>query len=93
MVQQLTIRMSLAQSQNENLVSRAQAKEIVREIIKYSDARTVFLDFSDIREIGQGFADELFRVFVDGHPNIDFRPINCNHAILGMIAHAKGARR
>lgn len=85
MIEPITIKMALAQSDEENLVSRAQAKLIAHEIEKFSDARTVHLDFSGIREIGQGFADQLLRVFAIGHPHIDLQPINCNPSILAMI--------
>ena len=36
---------------------------------------------------GQGFADEIFRVFQNAHPDIVLRPINANEAVLGMIQH------
>ena len=35
----------------------------------------------------QGFADEIFRVFQNAHPDIVLRPINANEAVLGMIQH------
>ncbi|WP_018078805.1 STAS-like domain-containing protein [Thiobacillus denitrificans] len=93
MVQLITIPMTLAQAGDENLVSRAQAKLIAREIEKLGELHTVCLDFANIPVIGQGFADELFRVFAASHSNITFQPVNCNPAILAMIARAKGTVR
>lgn len=89
MAQLITIPMTLAQLGNENLVSRAQAKLIACAIEKSGDLHTVRLDFSHVQEIGQGFADELFRVFAVSHSNIALEPINCNPAILAMISRAK----
>lgn len=93
MAQLITIPMTLAQAGDENLVSRAQAKLIAGEIEKLGDVHTVRLDFADIKEIGQGFSDELFRVFAASHSDITLQPINCNPAILAMIARAKGTVR
>lgn len=84
----ITMRLALAKFRDENLVSRAQAKLIAHEIEKDRDAQAVHQDFSGIREIGQGFADELFRVFAIGHPDIDLHPTNCNLTILAMIGGA-----
>lgn len=82
------IAMEMAQLRDENLVSRAQAKLIAREIERHAGARSVHLDFSAIQEIGQGFADQLFRVFASAHPDIDLHPINCNQSIQAMIGRA-----
>lgn len=92
MSQPVTIGMKLAQSGGENLVSRAQAKRIACEIEMHRDTQTVHLDFAGIREIGQGFADQVFRVFAGQHPHIALRPINANHTIMAMIAHVRGTK-
>ncbi|HSS66513.1 MAG TPA: DUF4325 domain-containing protein, partial [Gammaproteobacteria bacterium] len=39
---------------------------------------------------GQGFADEVFRVFASRHPDIQLRAINANRSIAAMIRHAGG---
>ncbi|WP_324779774.1 STAS-like domain-containing protein [Thiobacillus sedimenti] len=88
MMAPVRIAMEMAQLRDENLASRAQAKLIAREIERYAGARSVHLDFCGITEIGQGFADQLFRVFANAHPDIDLRPINCNQSILAMIRRA-----
>ncbi len=49
--------------------------------------RTVLLDFSGVKIIGQGFADELFRVFASAHPHIDLIPVRANTDVQMMIAH------
>ena len=39
--------------------------------------------------MGQGFADEVFRVFQNQHPDIMLNVINANETVLGMIRHVK----
>ena len=47
------------------------------------------LDFSGIDEIGQGFADELFRVFANAHPEITLTPVNMCGDVEKMYRHVK----
>ncbi len=51
----------------EQLVSRSQAKRILARFEEFSEVR---LDFHGVEEIGQAFADEIFRVFRNAHPDI-----------------------
>lgn len=64
------------------VVSRSQAKRLM---VRFERFENIILDFSGIDEIGQGFADELFRVFPAQHPNTNLTPINYNAQIIGMI--------
>ena len=66
-------------------VSRSQAKRLYFGFDKF---KTVILDFKDVEEIGQGFADELFRVYPANHPDIELRCINTNETINRMIHRA-----
>jgi anti-sigma regulatory factor (Ser/Thr protein kinase) len=79
----------LAQLGNENLLSRSQARRLISRIERF---KLVELDFSDITEIGQAFADELFRVFVNEHPQIELRAINAGSGVLPMIRRVQGGR-
>lgn len=63
-------------------VSRSQAKRLYFGFDKF---KTVILDFKDVEEIGQGFADELFRVYQNNHPEIELRCVNTNEAVERMI--------
>jgi len=72
----------LAQHEGEKLISRSQAKRLTRRFEKF---QTVILDFSGVEEIGQGFADEVFRVFKTAHPEIDMTPIKMTDAVRAMI--------
>lgn len=66
----------------EQLVSRSQAKRILARFDRFSE---VMLDFEGISEIGQAFADEIFRVFRIGHPDIKVTAIRTNPQIQKMI--------
>ena len=39
--------------------------------------------------IEEGFADEVFRVFQNKHPEIQLIPLNANESVLGMIKHVR----
>ena len=79
----------LAQYGNESLISRSQAKRVLTRIEKF---KTVMFDFSGVETIGQAFADEIFRVFANSHPNIELQPINANSDVQAMISRALAAR-
>lgn len=71
---------------NFPMVSRSLAKRILSNIENF---KIVFLDFTDIKTIGQGFADEIFRVYKNKNPEIEIIPINTNEEIDFMIKRAK----
>jgi hypothetical protein len=52
--------------------------------------REAVLDFSGIDFIGQGFADETFRVFALANPRTRLIPVNCTETVEKMIAHVGG---
>ena len=79
----------LAQYEGEKLVSRSQAKRVSQRFERF---KRVELDFAGISEIGQAFADELFRVFANAHPRIRITPINAEPAVAQMIKRAVAAR-
>lgn len=76
----------LALYEGERLVSRSQGKRILNRVEKF---KTVLLDFNHVDSIGQAFADEVFRVFVRQHPEIELIPINLNEDIRRMIRAAQ----
>jgi anti-sigma regulatory factor (Ser/Thr protein kinase) len=73
---------SLAKYGDDNLISRSQAKRLLARIELF---KTVILDFKGVPSIGQAFADEIFRVFVNEHPNVDLVPVNANSEVKRMI--------
>jgi hypothetical protein len=76
----------LAQYANEMLVSRSQAKRLLARFDRF---KTVALDFKGVETIGQAFADEIFRVFAQEHPDIKLVEINANPDVQGMINRAR----
>lgn len=77
----------LAQHEGEKLVSRSQAKRVAHRFERF---KRVELDFTDVEEIGQAFADEMFRVFAAAHPAIRITPINTSPAVAQMIRRVVG---
>lgn len=73
----------LAQYEGEKLVSRSQAKRLT---MRFERFLTVVLDFDGVAEIGQAFADEVFRVFQSAHPNTKLVPIKMTEAVASMIS-------
>lgn len=81
--------MKLARFGEEQLVSRSQAKRLIARFDRF---RTVILDFSEIQEIGQAFADELFRVYGNSHPNVELLPKNMTAQVEKMWLRAISPR-
>lgn len=75
----------LARHEGEKLVSRSQAKRLVSRFEKF---KTVILDFEKVEEIGQAFADEIFRVFALAHPAVTLIPVNVTEEVNQMIKRA-----
>jgi anti-sigma regulatory factor (Ser/Thr protein kinase) len=65
-------------------VSRSEARRLLANLEKF---REIVVDFRDVRSVGQGFADEVFRVFADRNPGIVLRVENSNPAVMAMIRH------
>jgi histidine kinase-related ATPase, putative len=69
---------------NPIFISRSQAKRLYARFERFSN---VILDFQDVPEIGQGFADELFRVFKNSHPDCNLDYTHANPKVEAMIRH------
>ena len=67
-------------------IARSQARRVVYRLEEF---RQVEIDFSGIEFMGQGFADEVFRVFQNKYPEIELIPVNANESVLGMIKHVR----
>ena len=72
----------------ESLVSRSQAKRLLARFDRFGE---VVLDFDGIDSIGQAFADEIFRVFQNEHPEVRLIPVNETPEVARMIRRAKGS--
>lgn len=73
----------LAQYEGEKLISRSQGKRLT---LRFEQFRIVMLDFDGVEEIGQAFADEVFRVFQQAHPTTALVPIHMTQAVENMYA-------
>src|SRR6185369_12424046 len=54
-------------------VSRSEAKRLLEGLDRF---RHVILDFAGVEAVGQGFADEVFRVWGKAHPGVELRAEN-----------------
>jgi anti-sigma regulatory factor (Ser/Thr protein kinase)/predicted transcriptional regulator len=73
-------------SENPILVSRSEARRLLSRFESFS---RITLDFAGVLDIRQGFADEVFRVFPNEHPDCIIETVNCNEQVQFMIAYVK----
>ena len=66
------------------MVARSQAQRL---LARCGQCASVTLDFNGVDQIGQGFADEIFRVFANHHPDIKLARVNCNADVEQMVRH------
>lgn len=81
--------MRLAQFGDEQLISRSQAKRLIARFDRF---KTVVLDFDGVQEIGQAFADEIFRVYANAHPGVELVPQNMTEQVEKMWQRAVSPR-
>lgn len=79
----------LARIGDENLVSRSQAKRLLQRVDRF---RSVILDFDGVERIGQAFADEIFRVFANAHPQVELIATHAQPGVQQMIRRAEVLR-
>jgi hypothetical protein len=77
---------ALGKYPGEQLVSRSQAKRI---LTRFTDFSEIILDFTGVNEIGQPFADEIFRVFKNEHPGTPILAVCTNENIEKMIKYVQ----
>ncbi len=76
---------TMARYGNELLVSRSQAKRLLARVDRF---KIVIFDFSGIDQIGQAFADEVFRVFKKKHPKMQIYFSKATPQVEDMIIRA-----
>lgn len=69
---------------HQEYVSRSEAKRLLFGLDKFKE---VILDFRGVKSIGQGFTDEVFRVFKQAYPDIALKCENVSPVIKPMIRH------
>lgn len=67
-------------------IARSQARKLLYRLEQF---KIVEFDFAEVDFMGQGFADEVFRVFKNRHPEVEIVPINACPDILSMIKHVQ----
>ena len=81
---QTRIMISNAMLGGKQLVSRSQAKRLTAGLEKF---KKVILDFDGVEMLGQGFADQVFRVFATAHSEVEIECENTSKAVEAMIEH------
>lgn len=66
-------------------VSRSEAKRLLAGLERFQE---VILDFSGVEALGQGFADEVFRVWAADHPRVQLTPVNMVEPVAFMVQRA-----
>lgn len=69
-----------------SFVSRSEAKRLTRNLDQFAE---VVVDFRGVEEIGQGFADEVFRVWQREHPSTRLSPTNMNESVQLLVEQAR----
>jgi hypothetical protein len=75
-----TVRVSLFEK--GVFVSRSEAKRMGAQLEMFDE---VEIDFAGVEQVGQGFIDELFRVWQNAHPGTRLVPINTNQAVVALF--------
>ncbi len=70
------------------LASRAEARRAAQRLAGFQCAE---LDFTGVKQLGHGFADELFRVFARAHPQIELQPVGMAPQVAAMIDSVRTA--
>lgn len=68
----------------KGFVSRSQARRLLTGLERF---QTIILDFRNVESVGQGFVDEIFRVWITRNPNIAIGIRNANESVQIMIDH------
>lgn len=63
-------------------MSRSEAKRLLSGMDKFTE---IEIDFADVVEVGQGFVDEMLRVWPSTHPGQKVIPLNMNEAVEFMV--------
>lgn len=70
------------------LLSRSEARRVTVGLERF---RHVTIDFTAVELVGQGFCDEVFRVFAGGHPHVVLAPVGMNESVAFMVERARQA--
>jgi len=79
------IRINLSRTEPGGYVSRSEARRLLFGLEKF---KRIVIDFNKVRGIGQGFADEIFRVFRRQHPLIQLEPVSMAPSVAFFVKRA-----
>ena len=79
----------LAKYGEEQLIARSQAKRLLARMDRF---KVVVFEFAGVDMIGQAFADEVFRVFAQAHPDMELYATQVNMPVEHMIRRVAGDR-
>lgn len=71
-------------------ISRSQARRILSGLDTF---KIILLDFDQVPIVGQAFADEIYRVFQNAHPDILIQEENMSAGVQFMVERAKNEAR
>jgi DNA-binding transcriptional ArsR family regulator len=71
-------------------MSRSEARRLLHGLDRF---REVVLDFAGVEAVGQGFADEIFRVWARAHRDVRLLPVNMDENADFMVRRALSAAR
>jgi len=73
-----------------SFISRSEAKRLVANLERF---RVVVLDFHGVERVGQGFVDQVFRVWANQHPEVRLVPERMGPAVEFMVRRGLGGGR
>lgn len=79
------VRIRLSKTDGE-YVSRSEARRLLFGLEKF---KKIIMDFSGVRGVGQGFADEVFRVFSMNYPAIKIDPRHMSPSVAFIVNRAR----
>ena len=65
-----------------SFVSRSEARRLGARLERFKEVR---LDFAGVNEVGQGFVDELLRIWAREHPDTALVPVNMSPAVEKIV--------
>ena len=71
---------------DSDFVSRSEARRILNGLDRFEEGE---LDFQGVKAVGQGFADEVFRVWAAGHPKVALHPTHMAPPVAFMVGRAR----
>jgi len=72
-----------------DFVSRSEARRLLSGLERFGE---VLVDFRGVAGIGQGFADEIFRVWANAHPEVALLSVEMNDDVRFFVERAIRAR-